>query len=50
MKVVPEEEGGKAFVEAVLNPDYCMKRDNGNFVYIKAFDRDCAEGKDSGKK
>ena len=30
---------GKDFVEAVLNPQYHDGRDNGNFVYIKAYDR-----------
>jgi len=30
---------GKDFVEAVLNPKYRDGRDNGNFVYIKAYDR-----------
>ena len=30
---------GKDFVEAVLNPNYRDGRDNGNFVYIKAYDR-----------
>ena len=40
MKVVSVEAGGGDFIEAVLNPDYCCCRDNGNFVYIKAYDRE----------
>ena len=39
MKIVPQEEGGEAFVRAILDPDYNMERDNSNFVYISAFDR-----------
>ena len=39
MKIVPQEEGGEAFVRAILDPDYNMERDNSNFVYIRAFDR-----------
>ena len=30
---------GKDFVEAVLNPQYHDGRNNGNFVYIQAYDR-----------
>lgn len=30
---------GRDFVEAVLNPAYHDGRDNGNFVYIQAYDR-----------
>lgn len=30
---------GKDFVEAVLNPEYHDGRNNGNFVYIQAYDR-----------
>lgn len=41
MKVVPVESGGKAFVDAILNPDYCMARANENFVYVKAYEQSC---------
>lgn len=37
MKVVPLETGGKKFIEAVINYDYLMERNNENFVYIKAY-------------
>ena len=39
LKVTAVESGGKEFVEAMLNSEYAMERDNGNFVYIQAFDR-----------
>ena len=39
MKVVAVESSGKDFIEAIINPDYCSDRDNGNFVYIQAYDR-----------
>ncbi len=39
MKVVPVESGGKDFLEAMTNMQYHMERDNGNFVYIQAYDR-----------
>ncbi|MBQ3589877.1 MAG: DUF512 domain-containing protein, partial [Clostridia bacterium] len=39
VKVVINGPEGKDFVEAVLNPAYRDGRDNGNFVYIKAYDR-----------
>ena len=38
-RVVITGPEGKEFVEAVLNPQYHDGRDNGNFVYIKAYDR-----------
>ena len=38
-KVIINGPEGKDFVEAVLNPKYRDGRDNGNFVYIKAYDR-----------
>ena len=38
-RVVITGPEGKDFVEAVLNPQYHDGRDNGNFVYIKAYDR-----------
>ncbi len=37
MKVVPLESGGKEFIDAVINDDYLMERNNENFVYIKAY-------------
>ena len=39
MKVVPVESGGKDFLEAIINDEYYTNRDNGNFVYIQAYDR-----------
>lgn len=39
MKLIPVESGGKDFIEAIINPDYSINRDNGNFVYIQAYDR-----------
>lgn len=39
MKVVPVESGGQDLLEAMTNPEYHMERDNGNFVYIQAYDR-----------
>jgi len=39
VRVVINGPEGKDFVEAMLNPNYRDGRDNGNFVYIKAYDR-----------
>ena len=39
MRVVPVESGGKDFLEAIINDKYYTNRDNGNFVYIQAYDR-----------
>ena len=39
VRVVINGPEGKDFVEAMLNPNYRDDRDNGNFVYIKAYDR-----------
>lgn len=39
MRIVPIEAGGGDFIEAILNPEYNMERDNENFVYVKAYDR-----------
>ena len=39
MRIVPIEAGGGDFVEAILNPEYNMERENDNFVYVKAYDR-----------
>ncbi|MBQ8632120.1 MAG: DUF512 domain-containing protein [Lachnospiraceae bacterium] len=38
-RVVINGPEGRDFVEATLNPKYHDGRDNGNFVYIKAYDR-----------
>ena len=37
MRVVTAEAGGKDFIEAVINPEYCSGRNNENFVYIQAY-------------
>ena len=37
MKVVPVETDGYAFIEAILDPEYTMERENENFVYVKAY-------------
>ncbi len=37
IKVVPMEPGGKEFIEAIINEDYSMDRNNENFVYIQAY-------------
>ena len=39
MRVIPVESGGKDFLEAIINPAYHTDRDNGNFVYIQAYDK-----------
>ena len=39
MRVVPVEPGGNEFIQAILDKEYNMERDNGNFVYIQAYDR-----------
>ena len=39
MRIVPIDSGGRDFIEAIINPEYTMDRDNGNFVYIQAYDR-----------
>ena len=40
MRLVAVEPGGKEFMDAILDPEYTMDRNNDNFVYIKAYDRD----------
>lgn len=40
IKVVATESGGREFIDAIINKDYCMNRDNDNFVYIKAYEDD----------
>ncbi len=37
-KVTVVESGGNDFVEAIINSKYSLDRDNGNHVYIKAYD------------
>ena len=39
IQVKPIDTPGSDFVQAVLDPDYCMERDNAgkNFNYIKAY-------------
>lgn len=39
MTLVAVESGGREFIEAVIDPDYRMERENDNFVYIQAYDR-----------
>lgn len=39
LKLTAVEEGGKSFIDAVLYPDYKMERNNDNFVYIQAYDK-----------
>ena len=40
MTVKAVESGGKDFLDAALNLDYHTERNNENFVYIKAYDRE----------
>lgn len=40
VQVSAVESGGKDFIDAILNDQYAMERDNDNFVYIQAYDRD----------
>ena len=40
VQVSAVESGGKDFIDAVLNEQYAMERENDNFVYIQAYDRD----------
>ena len=40
MMVKAVESGGKDFLDAALNLDYHTERNNENFVYIKAYDRE----------
>ena len=37
MRVITVEPGGRDFIEAIINPQYCSDRDNENFVYIQAY-------------
>jgi NifB/MoaA-like Fe-S oxidoreductase len=40
LRVVVVESSGQDFVDAVLHEDYRMERDNENFVYVQAYDRE----------
>lgn len=40
MKLVAVESGGREFIKAILEPEYRMERNNGNFVYIEAYDKE----------
>ena len=37
MRVVTVEPGGRDFIEAIINREYCSDRNNENFVYIQAY-------------
>ncbi len=39
LRVVPVEAGGQDFVDAVLDREYCMERENEQFVYVRGYDR-----------
>lgn len=39
LPVVPVESGGQDFVDAVLDREYCMARENEQFVYVRGYDR-----------
>jgi hypothetical protein len=38
IELVPIESGGQEFINAILNKDYHMNRNNENFVYVKAYE------------
>ncbi len=38
IKLVPIESDGHGFINSILNKDYQMKRNNENFVYVKAYE------------
>ena len=38
LRVVPIESGGDDFIQAILNPEYSMDRDNETVGYIQAYD------------
>lgn len=40
LRVVPSAQSGRDFTLSVLNPEYRYDKNNGNFVYIQAFDRE----------
>jgi len=39
LAVTVVEMGGQDFVDAVLDPAYCMERENEAFVYVRGYDR-----------
>lgn len=39
IRVSPVESGGKELVDAILNAEYKTDRDNGNYVYVQAYNR-----------
>ena len=43
MKLVAVESGGREFIDAIMDPEYMMERENDNFVYIQAYDRSKGE-------
>lgn len=40
LTVVPTDSGAEHFIQSILDKDYHMNRENGNFVYVKAFPED----------
>ena len=40
MDVTAVESGGQDLIDAILNVDYAMGRENDNFVYIQAYKKD----------
>ena len=40
MDVTAVESGGQDLIDAILNVDYAMERENDNFVYIQAYKKD----------
>ena len=40
MEVTAVESGGQDLIDAILNVDYAMERENDNFVYIQAYKKD----------
>ena len=40
MELVAVEQGGREFIKAIPEPKYRMERNNDNFVYIQAYDRE----------
>ena len=37
MRLVPAEAGGRDFIQAILNKDYCMERENDGYVYVEGY-------------
>lgn len=38
IELIATESGGKEFLDSILDKDYQMKRNNENFVYVKAYE------------